>query len=298
VDRRIFASGLAALTLGACAHTKADTLAPPALPKSTITSVTLDRKGCYGTCPIYTVTFSSGDVATYSGKRYVDNIGKYSGHVDFDLIAAWLDTQALPAKSSVFGSNVIDAENLIVTIVRSDRTVVIESHSYFDLPLSVSGVVAAIDGFADRIKWKASSALDPYMGEFINDRSPTNLLTLTMYAGPTDVEAHGSSMTFTADSCAQGGFTRNEDEVTFQLAGSTGPTVIASKVQFQIPSSSSAATPLAVKFGAGTITLRDGSMSTVYRRVSGRQYDTAFNAFTERAASQARPAACPGTGPH
>ena len=284
--------------LGAHARAKADGLMAQALPKSTITGVTLDRRGCYGTCPIYTVTFSSGDVATYSGKRYVDKIGKYSGDVDFDLIAAWLDTQDLPKKSSVFGNGVIDAENLVLTVARSDRKVVIESHNYFDLPLSVSGVVAAIDGFADRIKWKASSALDPYMGDFINDRSPTNLLTLTMYAGPTDVESRGSSIAFMAENCAQGGFTRNEEEVTFRLAESTGPTVIASQVQFQISGPSSAATPLAVKVGAGTITLSDGSTSTTYRRVSGRQSDAAFNAFMERAAGQARPTDCPGTGPH
>src|SRR5476649_661385 len=181
------------LALGGCSRAKGDGIAnlePTPLPANSITSITLDRQGCYGTCPVYTVKFSRGDVATYFGKRHVDKIGKFRGDVDFDLIAAWLDTQSLPKESSVYGNGVIDAENIVLTVVRSNNSVVIESHNSYDLPIAVTGVIAAIDGFADTVRWRQVDALDPFLGNFVEKQNADVLATLALYPGDVDARGH------------------------------------------------------------------------------------------------------------
>ncbi len=44
-------------------------------------AITLERTGCYGTCPIYSLTIYGDGKVTYEGKRHVDNIGEFTGQL-------------------------------------------------------------------------------------------------------------------------------------------------------------------------------------------------------------------------
>ena len=48
-------------------------LPPPE--KLTDVEITLERTGCYGTCPIYTVSISGDGSVTYQGERFVKTLG-------------------------------------------------------------------------------------------------------------------------------------------------------------------------------------------------------------------------------
>lgn len=49
----------------------------PQTPPENLTDVeiTLERTGCYGTCPIYTVSISGDGTVTYQGERFVKTLG-------------------------------------------------------------------------------------------------------------------------------------------------------------------------------------------------------------------------------
>jgi hypothetical protein len=49
-----------------------------------ITSVTLRRGPCFGRCPVYDVTLAADGVATWSGERFVDRVGRFQGQVDLN----------------------------------------------------------------------------------------------------------------------------------------------------------------------------------------------------------------------
>jgi Domain of unknown function (DUF6438) len=47
-----------------------------------ITSITLRRGPCFGTCPMYEVTLAADGAATWYGERFVDRLGRHQGQVD------------------------------------------------------------------------------------------------------------------------------------------------------------------------------------------------------------------------
>ena len=52
-------------------------LLPEPATANPITQIKIEHQGCYGTCPIYTVTLSSDGTATYQGKQYTSRLGLY-----------------------------------------------------------------------------------------------------------------------------------------------------------------------------------------------------------------------------
>lgn len=67
------------LTLSACSSTKKT--ASPFEPNAT-DIISLQRTGCYGTCPIYEVVIFGNGIVSYEGKQYTDNIGKFVAQLD------------------------------------------------------------------------------------------------------------------------------------------------------------------------------------------------------------------------
>ena len=54
----------------------------------------LIKGGCYGTCPIYSISFDENKQIKYEGKRFVDSIGTYNwimNEKDFNTLNALID---------------------------------------------------------------------------------------------------------------------------------------------------------------------------------------------------------------
>ena len=49
-------------------------------------ALTLERRPCFGTCPIYTVTIYSDGTVVYKGTRFVDVTGEQTGSIDPETV--------------------------------------------------------------------------------------------------------------------------------------------------------------------------------------------------------------------
>jgi len=74
-----------ALAAGACARR------PPhesTTSESHPVGIMLERKPCYGTCPVYSLTISGDGHVFFEGRQHVDSVGKFSAHIDPDRLIA------------------------------------------------------------------------------------------------------------------------------------------------------------------------------------------------------------------
>ena len=81
---------------------------------SSYKKITMERTGCYGTCPNYTIELFNDGKIKYTGKEFVEKIGKYEGELyllfygklcylideyfkkysELNYIASWTDDEA------------------------------------------------------------------------------------------------------------------------------------------------------------------------------------------------------------
>lgn len=158
--------------------------AVPSVPPSTIESVRLERMGCYGMCPKYTVIFWNDGTAVYHGERFVDKIGTFYGKSDFAVVTAWLDAQHVDEYAGEYAVGWLDAEGMRLTINRPGghaTTIYTQNTTY--LPWQIQGIVAGIDGFGDRVRWQDVSKLDPAMGYFYFKDHDKEFYQIDVYPG-------------------------------------------------------------------------------------------------------------------
>ena len=84
------------LCAGACTGSKAATEATSAVvatdlaSMSSIRGVSLSQGGCFGTCPVFTLSVKPDGTAAYTGKQYAPYKGLHNGRVDADTLARLL----------------------------------------------------------------------------------------------------------------------------------------------------------------------------------------------------------------
>ena len=161
---------------------------------------------------MYNVVFRSDGSATYYGLFYVPRFGKYIGHVDFQMVAAWLDSENVDKFQDLYGQLVFDGKPVTLTVVRKDGTKTIHAAIEEDLPPQVIGIENALDGFADRIDWQPADAIDSYLGIFVDDSRPGILARLYIYPdmNERDDRADGSIGLSSLDRCAPSGVLQRE----------------------------------------------------------------------------------------
>jgi hypothetical protein len=290
---RVGSVALIVLALGACSQAQKNAfvhIGQPSVPKSTLDSITLARRGCHWGCPSYTLRFSRGDVATYEGYGHVDKIGKYSGYVDFDLVAAWLDSQDVDAYAGRYGTLVSDSDYLTVTLSRSDQVIVIDSHDTGSLPVRVQGAIEAIDGFGDGVRWKPSGAIESYLGYFLNENTPNELLAVQVSPGDTGSDGFGIEQAIHVGKCAADAFASEQFRFRVRLVGShavgTGKSYSDDAGDFGPES------PIAVASEPGGLNIGVGLKKRFYYRVTSRAYQSAYDRLYKGFR-----AVCPSTEP-
>ena len=96
--RRIFVLGLVVLiALLICVHTAVGRPGDENPDLSSLSdddlktvTITLERIGCYGTCPAYTLTVHGDGGVEYDGRNYVKEKGPRKGHVEIDKVKTLL----------------------------------------------------------------------------------------------------------------------------------------------------------------------------------------------------------------
>jgi hypothetical protein len=165
-------------------------------------------------------------------------------------------------------------------ITRANRNVVIKSSDTGSLTIRVRGVIAAIDGFANDVRWKPAGASDSYLGYFLNDNAPGELYALYMVPGDAAADAIGYSHLTPGVKCKADAFANDQSEISLHLAG---PRVIArEKSYYRDVGKSGLEVPTEVASEPGGLSIGIGAQKRSYRRVTWREYLSEDNAMYRR----------------
>ena len=138
--KRLLAVATMVLSFALMTHAQAP------ISKDQITEVTLERTGCFGTCPIYKVTVRRDGTISYNGKQYVELKGAYEGTVyGFDRLAQLIIASGYFKLKDNYASNATDLPSAVTTVVAKGQRKTITNYGDFG-PVELWGVEMAIDG--------------------------------------------------------------------------------------------------------------------------------------------------------
>lgn len=83
------------------------------------TAVSLARTGCFGTCPVYTVTIRNDGTATYMGERGVPRVGKFTGQIAvaaFGQLSLMVERAGFMDLDERYAAPWTDDETIITTV--------------------------------------------------------------------------------------------------------------------------------------------------------------------------------------
>ena len=136
---------------------------PPPLRERDIQRVELERSGCLGPCPIYSITLTDSGSAYYHGVRFAQFLGNYRASFDttaFYRMAALLlkdDLFALPDDLGLVPD--LPAITLRITYVR-DTLIVRTIEGYGEDHQHFAMAAWRMDSIAARLPWNFVSAPD------------------------------------------------------------------------------------------------------------------------------------------
>jgi hypothetical protein len=183
-------AALLAIVLPGCAfHTTAARAPYTDVPRTTITAVELRKTSCFGRCPEFTVRFSGDGSARYAGGAYAPRAGTFVGRVDFERLAAWIDSQQPETLADEYATNWVDSPHVSVVVERGAHRKVVTTAHEGDTPVRFEGIVLALDGLTGRLRWLPIDDLTPYVGDFARGRAvlhviPDSRLMLYVYGSP------------------------------------------------------------------------------------------------------------------
>lgn len=121
------------------------------------TRITLSRSACFGSCPVYQVTFTLDGAALYEGIAHVEKIGTSVGNVGpdvFERLALYAERSNFMGLKDRYEADVTDSATATVTIqARSGEIKTVSDYGGVG-PLELWMLQQAIDGVAARVGWK------------------------------------------------------------------------------------------------------------------------------------------------
>jgi TonB family protein len=125
-------------------------------PATDIATITVDRRGCFGGCPIYTLTLRRQGSSTYIGKTGPQR-GLYSARVswgaEFDQVAKAISEIRFFALPDVVGPMTTDdTEQVAMTVTTAQESKTVMTYNLAETALA--SVVALTDGVAAKLPWE------------------------------------------------------------------------------------------------------------------------------------------------
>jgi hypothetical protein len=130
--------------------------APVLRPDSKVT-ITLERSGCYGTCPSYTVSLSTGGVV-FEGREYVAAHGRHTRVADADdvrkLAKKFVDADFYSMDAS-YTASVTDNPAHILTITIDGYSKKVDDYvgSWVGMPAVITELENDVDSLAHTDRW-------------------------------------------------------------------------------------------------------------------------------------------------
>lgn len=141
-------------------------IAPPPIRQDSKISISLERTGCYGTCPSYTVTITCEGI-TFEGSSYVAARGKHLTQVDASAVrklAARFEATDFYSMESRYVASVTDNPTYVLTISIDghEKKVVDYVGEWEGMPVAITNLEDEVDSFADTKRWiEGGSGLVP-----------------------------------------------------------------------------------------------------------------------------------------
>jgi ankyrin repeat protein len=135
---------------------KSHVAAPILRPNSQI-AIQLERTGCYGTCPSYTVRVST-DGITFDGRGFVVASGRHRGTVDADEIRKLAEkfvTADFYSMDALYRAEVTDNPTYLLSITIDGQAKNVEDYvgSWEGMPAVISELEDEVDTFAHTERW-------------------------------------------------------------------------------------------------------------------------------------------------
>ena len=131
-----------------------------------ITSIAMEKTGCFGMCPAYLVRFMADGRARYTGGMYAPLQGRFSGNIDFASLASWIATQHPETLPDTHPTVNIDAPGVNLQIEYGARRIRLTGISENSASLRLEGILLALDGATSRIRWRRDDAATAFLGTF------------------------------------------------------------------------------------------------------------------------------------
>ncbi|MFN2397911.1 MAG: DUF6438 domain-containing protein [Gemmatimonadaceae bacterium] len=128
--------------------------APPESP-DLITEISLEREGCLGPCPVYSMTLRSDGTALYCGRYFVPREGQFAGvmpKAEFRRLAALVFNHGFFALDERYFKPVTDLASVITTVTAGEYKKVVDNYGRYG-PHRLELLEKAIDRAAARIEW-------------------------------------------------------------------------------------------------------------------------------------------------
>lgn len=138
--------------------------AQPAPDAAGITSVSLERRPCFGTCPVYTVRIDGSGAVRFEGRRFVADSGTFSGTVPragVDSLVAELTAEGYfdladryVAGQPACGPYATDLPTVVTEVHLAGRAKRVEhDHGCAEAPEVIGRLERRIDEVAGVAKW-------------------------------------------------------------------------------------------------------------------------------------------------
>lgn len=132
-------------------------VAPPDLRPDSNVMFTLERTGCYGMCPSYTVTVDRGGAA-FDGRSFVVASGRHADRVDGDEIrklAKRFVSADFYSMDSSYRAKVTDNPTYVLSIAIDGRTKEVEDYvgSWVGMPAIITDLEDAVDTLGRTDRW-------------------------------------------------------------------------------------------------------------------------------------------------
>jgi hypothetical protein len=146
-----------------------------------ISSITLRRGPCFGTCPVYEVTLRSDGLATWDGERFVQRVGRYTGEIgleEYGRLARFVHRAGFFRWEDEYVTNVADLPDYFLTggVSRAFKTV---RQNGTDEPPDFWVIATLVDALAATVHWTAPGECRDWSA-FHGSRPPApKVLTVT-----------------------------------------------------------------------------------------------------------------------
>ena len=124
------------------------------------TSIRLERHGCFGGCPVYSVELTRGSGygagrAEYTGELYVDRAGSFDGEIDifsYGYLCQLLDELGFAGMDENYAAQWTDDSTVVVQATTADGTHRVQDYGRQGPP-QLFALQLSIDATANLIEW-------------------------------------------------------------------------------------------------------------------------------------------------